>query len=507
MPNSKDVNQIKSLTRRDVVKSIGFAASTIGSGSLAGFAVGEDLVQSPPTSFPTAKLHGNHSIVGIDPKNVVDEYKVRNLNAVSDAELYRQSTEIVAKPARKVRTSFTLHAPLEVMARYGLLPFVEPQQRYLARLQLVASAAAYDHGVVPDEPPTTIQPFSSLSVAKKEFEQTFREGDKLGLESHVLQIATQFGTASLVHLLTPLALPTLTGASHSHIGLWLLLRHGLGADTNNASLLRAAARSLARDPKSQLTSFSGMSIAGTKQLDMQPSEIEQDILTKLTNPKKGEISYHPSRTGMAPLIMAGEETGNADTLFADFIRHDLTYGQMDAAFRAVLRVCAHSMLQDDIAEAKLGWTHCLTLPQAACGLSSLNFHRKLALASALVWITAYRSSGSTRALNFNWKPEQLGESVSFTEALHTSPKVAAARSWYADPAEYPDIRRILATQASIRNDQHLVKYTRACFDMGSFDPMHQELYLAAAAYLCAHWIQERPQEKILDNLLVRRDTP
>ena len=282
----------------------------------------------------------------------------------------------------------------------------------------------------------------------------------------MLQIAAQFGTASLVHLLTPLALPTLTGASHSHIGLWLLLRHGRAGEAGDAALLRAAARRIAADPKGQLSSFSGMAIAGSKPLNQPAFEIEKEIFAKLSDPPRGELGT-PS---LRPLLEAGEATGNADRLFGDFITHDLTSEQMDAAFRAVLRVCAHSMLQDDISHAKFGWSHCLTLPQAACGLSSLNMDRKLALAATLVWITAYRSVLSTRRLDFTWAPEKSAEPISVVEALHTSPTVAAARVWHAEASELPLIMRTLATQASIRNDQHLVKYTRACFDMGSFDP-------------------------------------
>ena len=90
-----------------------------------------------------------------------------------------------------------------------------------------------------------------------------------------------------------------------------------------------------------------------------------------------------------------------------------------------LRVCAHSMLQDDIQQAKFGWTHCLTLPQSACGLSSMNTDRKLALAAALVWITAYRSILSRRSLDFNWTPSKTKD-ASVLEALHASPEVAAA---------------------------------------------------------------------------------
>jgi hypothetical protein len=63
-------------------------------------------------------------------------------------------------------------------------------------------------------------------------------------------------------------------------------------------------------------------------------------------------------------------------------------------------------------------TTCLTLPQAACGLSSFNLDRKLDLAVTLVWATAYRSvlcnCDLGRAL------ARLTGSPSLTEAFHTS---------------------------------------------------------------------------------------
>ena len=97
--------------------------------------------------------------------------------------------------------------------------------------------------------------------------------------------------------------------------------------------------------------------------------------------------------------------------------------------------------------------------------------------------------------------------MSIHDALHDSPRTAAARVWHATTEELPEVRRALATQASIRNDIHLVKCTRACFDMGSFDPEHARLYLAGAAHLCALWIGECPRETILNNLLEGRTTP
>ena len=164
------------------------------------------------------------------------------------------------------------------------------------------------------------------------------------------------------------------------------------------------------------------------------------------------------------------------------------------------------MLQDDVGQAKFGWSHQLTLPQSAYGLAGLGLGGELALAAALAWVTSFRSVLSQRAHDFGWAPEPL-EDASLREALDTSPAAAAARVWHAAEAELPAIRRTLATEASIRNDQHLVKYTRACFDLCAQDPEAERLYLAAAGHLCAHWIGEAPRGGILDDLLAGRSTP
>jgi len=399
-------------------------------------------------------------------------------------------------------TSFTLHAPLEVMARYGLMRLVEPSDRELARLQMVASAAVYGHQV--DLMPATarVYSFRDANTAAGELASTFTNGDAEGIEALVLSVALHFGTKSLVNLLTPLALPTLTGASHSHIGLWLLLRHAEPAGVEDASLLRAAARALAADPTGQMKSFQGMSIEGTQHLKTPPEQLCKEILDKLADPTKGTLGGQSIRE----LVEAGEKTGNVNTLFEDLIRHDLSQPQIEAAFRAVLRVSAHSMLQDDLEQAKFGWSHCLNLPQSAFGLSSVTTNRKPALAAALVWIVAYRSVLSDRALDLGWHPQPIKD-ASVLEALQTSPAAAASRVWHAPDGELSAIRRILATEASIRNDTHLVKYTRACLDMGTFDPRHVRLYLAAAAHLCAVWMAEAPRATIAKALLVGRITP
>jgi hypothetical protein len=89
----------------------------------------------------------------------VDENERRDLDAVGDADLCQQAAAIVSRPPVKGSSSFTLHAPLELLARYGLLPLVDPRERSLARLQLVASAAAFESGTTGGDPPAKIPAF------------------------------------------------------------------------------------------------------------------------------------------------------------------------------------------------------------------------------------------------------------------------------------------------------------------------------------------------------------
>ena len=49
---------------------------------------------------------------------------------------------------------------------------------------------------------------------------------------------------------------------------------------------------------------------------------------------------------------------------------------------------------------------------------------------------------------------------------------------------------VLATNAALHHDAHLVKYTLACFDAAEADPPQRRLYLAAAASLAGYWAQQ-----------------
>jgi hypothetical protein len=100
-------------------------------------------------SFPTLLMpRSRGDLHDMDPGRIVEEYRRRKLAGLSDAALARQVGEVVSIPCEGI-ISFTLHAPLELLARQALLPLVAGSGREAARIQMVASAAIYESGTRP----------------------------------------------------------------------------------------------------------------------------------------------------------------------------------------------------------------------------------------------------------------------------------------------------------------------------------------------------------------------
>ena len=74
---------------------------------------------------------------GIRVDEIVDEYERRDLVGLDDQRLVDSAAAIIGVPRDEVvgdRYSFVLHAPLELLARAALLPYVAPDAREGARL-------------------------------------------------------------------------------------------------------------------------------------------------------------------------------------------------------------------------------------------------------------------------------------------------------------------------------------------------------------------------------------
>jgi hypothetical protein len=155
------------------------------------------------------------------------------------------------------------------------------------------------------------------------------------------------------------------------------------------------------------------------------------------------------------------------------------------AERAILRVAARSMLQDDSAFAPYGWTHCLTLPQAVLQIRGWLPDVDRAAAVAATYVVGFRAAVGRDAIDLEWSPEPT--SVELLPSLDEGPEIAA-RAWYhaEDEAIAPALPELIG-RAAAHEDAHLAKYTYACLAAAQTDVAQRALYRAAAASLAAWW--------------------
>jgi hypothetical protein len=120
------------------------------------------------------------------------------------------------------------------------------------------------------------------------------------------------------------------------------------------------------------------------------------------------------------------------------------------------------MLQGPAGQAPYGWTHCLTLSQAALAAGA-EPDRELAVAAA--YVATHWSAHERGRLDPEYEPSP--ERMSLTAALAESPADAAAAAWYTDD---PGTWSELISRAAIGHDAQQVKYTLACFDAAKERP-------------------------------------
>jgi hypothetical protein len=145
------------------------------------------------------------------------------------------------------------------------------------------------------------------------------------------------------------------------------------------------------------------------------------------------------------------------------------------------------MLQDDPAHAPYGWTHCLTLAQAAANLAPDTSNPVRAVAVAATHVVGFRAALGNAPVTTAYDPDPV--SVDALEALDALPPIAAAAVHHAAPNAVAAITTELASRAAVHPDAHVAKYTLACFDAAAADPDHARLFLSAAAFLHGWWAQ------------------
>src|SRR3954447_9794431 len=168
----------------------------------------------------------SNPLAGIAEPDIVAEYERRQLDALSDQQLIGHVAEIIGVPRAEVvgnRSSFVLHAPLELMARAALLPYVEPQQRHLARLRIAAIAAMYQASGPPVPPPAAVG-YDSLAEAAAVLAAAIDAGDLDTADVSAVWLGSRARPDQVVGLLSGAAVDRLSAAGHGNIYFALLLR-------------------------------------------------------------------------------------------------------------------------------------------------------------------------------------------------------------------------------------------------------------------------------------------
>jgi len=386
---------------------------------------------------------------------------------LTDAQLTDAVAARLTRPKADGVTSFTLHAPLELLARTALLPLVEPGARDPARERLAWLGDAYAAaGPEVDEPAP--RAYDDLATATGHLVAAIDAGDLDDADATAAWLAERATADDLARHLADDVIPRLSAAGHGSILLYLLPRA--------APRSRAAARPL-RGLVRELARHSDWGLTWPRDRTGEPGS-DEDLVAVLRRPRS---PGDPGSDFIFPTMSLVESSGLAEELLDGPTRRS----SVPQATRDLLRLAAASMVQDDPAAAPYGWSHCLTMPQAVLGLARTGAAEpSAAIAVAATFVLGFRSTQGRVSVDPEWSPEPVGEPM---VALEGPPAVAAAGAWHATTDQRPAVAARLASWAAAHEDAHLAKYTLACFDAARVDPEAGRLFLAAAAFLNAWW--------------------
>lgn len=406
------------------------------------------------------------------------------VDSLSDAELIEHAAARLSVPKQEAADSFVLHAPLELLARAELLRFASPEGRSQIRAVIASLADEYDDAAAslmrqPLPLPLTFEGGVDPAAAVDELIKAITAGDLDRTDDAALLTAAVVETADLAGALAGFVLPKLAAAAHGSIFLSLLPRV---APTSSParSMLRGLARELARQPNWELTWFHDARWS-------TPSD--QELLANLlAPPSPGPLASN----FIYPTMDLTERSGLCAALLS-CVAPEPDAASLAATSRTLLRVAGWSMLQEPLTHAPYGWTHCLTMTQAALALAGIGAN---AAPIAATYVLGFRSTLGVVSLDPAWEPDHPDHPATKDSTLNVicngPPDDAAAAAWHAPRSERHLIRCALADRAGAHHDAHLAKYALACFDAADADPSAEPLYLAALARLHAWWKHSSP---------------
>ena len=372
----------------------------------------------------------------------------------------------IAPPKAQAHSSFLIHAPLELLARAWLLPYVSADKRDDARRRIAEIATRYaGEGAEIEAHP---RDYATVDRALVELLEALRAGDVDTVDGALLFLLPRVSPERLRAALADEVIPALGAAGHAPILLMALPGAVRYASASVCALLRAPLRTLALEADWRLT-----------WMDSVESHVvnrEASLFESLAAPP----SVKTTSLFIAPTMLAVERDGYAAQLLAE-ATSAMTVRQAE---RALLPVAALSMLQDDPEHAPYGWSHCLTLPQAILAQSDVVSDQIRVVRIAATHVLGFRATlGRARLQEPYSPPPPLSTEI----VLKGDPNDVAALVFHAATEQRKAIGNELAARAAVHADAHLAKYTMGCLLAAARDPDIAPLYLAAAAYLGAWW--------------------
>ena len=156
---------------------------------------------------------------------VHDEYLRHGFDRYSDAQLVAHVRDALVRPRLEPADSFVLHAPLELMARTALLPYVRPERRLDARLRLVALSREYEAWGSP-APEAHPDDFDSADDATDVLLGAIRWGALDDVDAAARWLGRALTPHALQRQLAAGVAPLLGAAAHAPIFLYHLPRVG-----------------------------------------------------------------------------------------------------------------------------------------------------------------------------------------------------------------------------------------------------------------------------------------
>ncbi len=250
----------------------------------------------------------------------------------TDAELIASCAEVIDVPKASEPSSFTLHAPLELLARALLLERVPDGSRQAARDRIQWLADTYA-AAGPSVDPVP-------------------EPGELDVDTSVCSLAA---------------------AGHAPILLSLRRRVPIVSGTFGARLVGTE---VARHPDWTLSWPRARRTSGGS---------TSDLAERLAAPRS---PGDPGSDFIYPTMHLTEASG----LAVDVLEDPLCGMGVEEARRVLLRTAAQSMLQDNPDAAPYGWTHCLTMPQAVLVAAEHGASPDIAIAVAATYVLGFRST-------------------------------------------------------------------------------------------------------------------